>query len=131
MFSEPTQNILGYRSWDGVRHSFVPQPDPNLQPLALAPNGTQLAGTTLGPPENSHLDLISASGIIPIDAKGILQGWLDDEHIVYFDVGSSKSFVLDLVTGVSAAVPQTNPPGLPGLSSAYLQFLGTVPQQMS
>lgn len=131
MFSEPTQNILGYRSWDGVRHSFVPQPDPNLQPLALAPNGSKLAGTSLGPPTNSHLALISASGITPLGAKGILQGWLDDEHIVYFEVGSNRSFILDLVTGVSAAVPQTNPPGLPDVPNAYLHFLGTVPQQMS
>jgi len=130
-FSEPTQNILGYRSWDGVRHSFVPQPAPNLQPLALDPKGSQLAGTTLGPPVSSHLDLVSASGITPLDTKGILQGWLDDEHVVYFMVGSDKTYILDLVTGISAAVPQTNSPGLPDIPNAYLKFLGTVPQQMS
>jgi hypothetical protein len=131
IFNDHTQNVLGFRGWDSIRHSFVPQPAPNLQPLALAPNGTRLAGTTLGPPESSHLDLVRTSGITELDVKGILQGWLDDEHLVYFKVGSSKSFILDLATGVSAAVPQTNPPGLPGSPNAYLKFLGTVPQQMS
>lgn len=131
IFNDKTQNVLGYRSWDAVRHSFVPQPDPNLQPLALAPNGSQLVGNTLGQPANRHLDLISASGITELNVNGIVQGWLDDEHVVYFKVGSNKTFILDLVTGVSAAVPQTNPPGESDSPNAYLRFLGSVPQQMS
>ena len=123
--------VLGYRSWDGIAHPFAPQPDPVLQPLALAPNGGQLAGSTAGPPLNSHLDLISTSGITELAVKGMIQGWLDDEHVVYFTIPSNKTSILDLVTGLSTAVPQSNPPGQPDSPAAYLQFLGTVPQQMS
>lgn len=123
--------VLGYRSWDGVEPAFAPQPDPVLQPLALAPNGSRLAGSIAGPPTNAHLDLVSASGISVLDVKGILQGWLDDEHLVYFQVGSNHTWILDVVTGKSSEVQDTNPPGLPDAPRAYLQFLGTVPQQMS
>jgi hypothetical protein len=123
--------VLGYQSWDGIGHAFVPYQGFGPTPGALSPNGSQLAGSNTGPPIDSHLNLISVSGIARLEVKGIVQGWLDDEHVVYFTVPSNKTSILDLVTGVSAAVPQTNPPGLPDLPSAYLQFLGTVPQQMS
>ncbi len=122
---------LGYRSWDGIEHVFAPWMDFGPTPGALSPNGIQLAGSNTGPPEDSHVNLISVSGITQLNAKGIVQGWLDDEHVVYFAVLSSRTFIFDLATGNSAAVPQTNSPGMPGSPSAYLQFLGTVPQQMS
>lgn len=122
---------LGYRSWDGIGHIFAPWQDFGPTPGALSPNGIQLAGSNTGPPEESHVNLISASGVSQLNAKGIVQGWLDDKHVVYFAVPSSRTFILDLATGLSAAVQQTNPPGMPGSPSAYLQFLGTVPQQMS
>ena len=131
IFNEPTQNVLGYRSWDAIRHSFVPQPYSNLQPLALTPDGNRLAGSTLGQLADRHLDLVSASGVTELEVRGIVQGWLDNEHLVYFTVETNKSFVLDVVTGVSAAVPQAAPKPLPDSPDPYLHFLGTVPQQMS
>jgi len=124
-------SAIGYRSWDGVGHVFAPWHDFGPSPTALAPNGSRLAGSNLGPPVDSHINLVSVSGTNQLDVKGIVQGWLDDEHLVYFAVPSNRSLILDLVTGVSAAVPQTNPPGRPDSPDAYLQFLGTVPQQMS
>jgi hypothetical protein len=75
--------------------------------------------------------VVSPSRITELDVKGILQGWLDDDHVVYFAVPSNRTLILDLATGLSATVPQTNPPGMPDVPIAYLQFLGTVPQQMS
>ena len=65
------------------------------------------------------------------DAKSeFVQGWLDDEHLVYFTLATNKTLILDLVTGVSAAVPETAPKPLPDAPRAYLQFVGTVPQQI-
>jgi hypothetical protein len=122
---------LGYESWDGVGHVFAPWHDFGPTPGALSPNASQLAGSNAGLPEESHVNLISPSGITQLNTKGIVQGWLDDEHVVYFAVPSSRTFIVDLATSVSTAVPQTNPAGMPGSPSAYLQFLGTVPQQMS
>ena len=80
---------------------------------------------------DQHLDLVSASGVTELEVRGIVQGWLDNEHLVYFTVETNKSFILDVVTGVSAAVPQAAPKPLPDSPDPYLHFLGTVPQQMS
>ena len=131
VFNDSTQNVLGYRSWDAVRHSF--DPSSGSGPGALSPDGSQLAGSAwrAGGKANWHLALAADSGSHELAVTGIVQGWLDDQHLVYFTVATNKTFILDLVTGVSAPVPQAIPKPLPGHERAYLQFLGTVPQQIS
>jgi hypothetical protein len=130
-FNERTQNVLGYRNLAAIRHSF--DPTSGFGPGALSPDGSQLAGTAwrAGGKSNWRLALASDSGSHELDVTGIAQGWLDGKHMVYYTVTTSKTFILDLVTGVSASVPQATPKPPPGDPPAYLQFLGTVPQQMS
>jgi hypothetical protein len=131
VFNERTQNVLGYRSWDAIRHSL--ESGSGFGEVALSPDGSKLVRSAwrAGGKSNWRLALTSGSGSHELDVTGIVQGWLDGEHVVYYTVEASKTFILDLVTGVSAPVPQVTPKPLPGEPPAYLQFLGTVPQQMS
>ena len=123
--------VLGYRSWDGVAHPFAPVV--GFNPGGLSPNGSQVAGSggATGGAANWHLALISGSGVNVLNVNGVAQGWLDDEHLVYFTASSSKTSILKVATGLSTAVSVETPKPLPGLGLPYLQFLGTVPQQIS
>lgn len=115
--------ILGYQGWDGTKHSFVARPDFGPDPDALAPDGSQLAGSAGTPAEQAQVALVTAAGINTLGVKGFPQGWLDDSYLVYYTLQSNQSFVLDLATKSSAPIAQTAPLEL-------LQFVGTVPQQI-
>jgi hypothetical protein len=125
-------HALGYQSWDAVPHT-IDKVNQGFGPGGLSPNGRQMAGSAWHPGGQStwHLALSSGSGINELDVKGIVQGWLDDEHLFYFTMATNKTFILDVGAGVSAAVPQATNKPLPEFPDPYLHFLGTVPQQVS